>query len=78
VVATTADRRRQSSLIALQFQWGGVYEISVRDGKWFGVLVADPVAVLKASSAAKLQEALDGDWETRKPRTGQGAGSCSC
>lgn len=77
-VGTTAEQRRRSSLIALQFGWANVYEISVRDNRWYGVLESDPTVVLEQRSAGQLQTALEQDWAERKPRTSQGAGSCSC
>lgn len=74
----TPDRQRQTALITLQLHWGGVYDISVCGGKWIGVLTADPVVVLEAASSSQLRTQLENDWATRKPATGNWAGSSSC
>jgi hypothetical protein len=75
----TADRQRQTALITLQQHWGGLYEISVRDGKWFGVLAAHPMIVLEADTSGDLRTQLENDWAARKPpATTRWAGNASC
>lgn len=74
----TADRQRQTALISLQLHWGGVYDISVRDDKWIGVLTANPVVILEAGSSSELRIQLENDWAERKPATSRWAGNSSC
>jgi hypothetical protein len=74
----TPDRQRQTALISLQLHWGGVYDISVRDDKWIGVLTADPVVVMEAGSSGDLRTQLENDWAARKPTTSRWAGNSSC
>jgi hypothetical protein len=58
--------------------WGGVYDISVRDDKWIGVLAANPVVILEAGSSGDLRTQLENDWAARKPAASRWAGNSSC
>ena len=62
------DSETQTTLNALRWHWDSAYAINCDGKTWTAISVAEPEAVLTASSAMELRTAMQHDYAARAMR----------
>jgi hypothetical protein len=62
------DKEDQTTLNSLRWHWDKAYAVNCDGKTWMAIPVAEPEAVLTASSAGKLRTAMQNDYAARAMR----------
>jgi hypothetical protein len=59
------DKEQKTALVRLRWHWDESYAVNCDGDTWTAIPVAEPLAVLTASTAAELRTAMQNDYAER-------------